>query len=317
MDYNDAEIQLSMICRSKCFKELDLDGIILHIVERSDKNIQKWYFEKGSRNNLPDSLEKFIDELKSFIQERGIYQIKRYSEESWIDYLMRIKHLKDSHRISNDEIIRKLRSEEAPQTIESIFYSSNEFDDIFSRVDEFSKNKKFEKINAYPGTVKHDKKRPERSEYKIHKEFNFNKRIIVCFKCGKPSHYARNCYSTNEMSMFNKQNEENLDMRFLKLNNIKMRVLFDTGSSINIITKNTLNRLKDLEIEKLEKEVEIKLLNGSCIKSKDSVLLNLKYNDKDIVENFFIIEKGIVDIIVGQKLIKKLSNKRQIFTNRM
>ncbi|KAG0433114.1 hypothetical protein DMUE_5442 [Dictyocoela muelleri] len=88
MDVNEVDIQLFMMSRSRGFYDLDLDGKILHIVEQSDKNIQRWYFQKGSMNKLPDSYEKFVDELKLFIQERGISHIKRYSEESWVNYLI-------------------------------------------------------------------------------------------------------------------------------------------------------------------------------------------------------------------------------------
>ncbi|KAG0419048.1 hypothetical protein EQH57_0593 [Dictyocoela roeselum] len=73
MDLKEAEIQLFMICRRRSFKELDLDDKILYIVEQTDKSIQKWYFEKGSSNNLPDTLEKFIDEPRMFIKERRYY----------------------------------------------------------------------------------------------------------------------------------------------------------------------------------------------------------------------------------------------------
>ncbi|KAG0433115.1 Transposon Ty3-G Gag-Pol polyprotein [Dictyocoela muelleri] len=113
--------------------------------------------------------------------------------------------------------------------------------------------------------------------------------------------------------MVNSKCDENLDMRTVYLNNMKLRALFDSGSSINIITRKFLRRFKNLSIEKLDKNVEIRLLNGSCIKSKESVFFNTLYKVKNIDEKFFIINNGIVDVIIGQKLIKKLTHAAKNF----
>ncbi|KAG0419049.1 hypothetical protein EQH57_0594 [Dictyocoela roeselum] len=95
-------------------------------------------------------------------------------------------------------------------------------------------------------------------------------------------------------------------MRYIKLNNKRMNALFDTGSSINIITRSISNLFRGIKIKMLEKAVEIKLLNGSSIKCNESISLDIEYENKILNEEFFIIESGIVDVIVGQLLVKKL-----------
>ncbi|KAG0440254.1 hypothetical protein DMUE_1874 [Dictyocoela muelleri] len=106
------------------------------------------------------------------------------------------------------------------------------------------------------------------------------------------------------------ENHANLDMRIVRMNGKTMKVLFDTWSSLNIITKNYIKTFENTEIKKkLDSPISIKLLNRTSIKSDLKAKLVVIYQNKKIHENFFIIDNGIVDIIIGRGLIKKFENK--------
>ncbi|KAG0439441.1 hypothetical protein DMUE_2425 [Dictyocoela muelleri] len=117
-------------------------------------------------------------------------------------------------------------------------------------------------------------------------------------------------YSQN--NLVNRDENKNLDMRYIKLNNKRINALFDTGSSINIVTRDISNLFRGIKIKMLENVDEIKLLNGASIKCNESISLDIEYKNKVLKEEFFIIESGIVDVIVGQLLVKKFS-KGKIF----
>ncbi|KAG0438458.1 hypothetical protein DMUE_3077 [Dictyocoela muelleri] len=103
-----------------------------------------------------------------------------------------------------------------------------------------------------------------------------------------------------------KFNGINLELEDIRLNELVKRALFDSGSSINIITRKILKQLKNQEIRVLDEFYSIRLFNGSIIRSNLTLKLNVCHNNKTINDVFYAIENGIVDIILGRKLIENL-----------
>ncbi|KAG0433305.1 hypothetical protein DMUE_5429 [Dictyocoela muelleri] len=95
-----------------------------------------------------------------------------------------------------------------------------------------------------------------------------------------------------------KCNNFNLELEDIRLNELETKALFDSGSSIDIITRKTLKQLKIPEIRVLDEIWKIKLLNGSIIKSHITVRLTVSNENKMIKDTFYVINNGIVDIIL-------------------
>ncbi|KAG0440288.1 hypothetical protein DMUE_1851 [Dictyocoela muelleri] len=93
-----------------------------------------------------------------------------------------------------------------------------------------------------------------------------------------------------------RENNENLDMKNIKINGKKSTVLFDTSSSLNILTEKTLKKLNCCEFKRLEVPIEIKLLNGSIIRANSAVLHSIEHHDIVVKDTFHITNKGIIDI---------------------
>ncbi|KAG0439907.1 hypothetical protein DMUE_2123 [Dictyocoela muelleri] len=60
MDSKEYEIQIFIIKQSRGFKESEISQKFLNIVEQADGSIQRWYFELGSSDKLPEDLDVFI-----------------------------------------------------------------------------------------------------------------------------------------------------------------------------------------------------------------------------------------------------------------
>ncbi|KAG0441446.1 hypothetical protein DMUE_1048 [Dictyocoela muelleri] len=70
---------------------------------------------------------------------------------------------------------------------------------------------------------------------------NRNLKSIVCFKCKKAGHIAENCFSKKYSNMTKKIKEcKGIDLEEIELNGVKTGALFDTGSSLNLITDKAL-----------------------------------------------------------------------------
>ncbi|KAG0440541.1 Retrovirus-related Pol polyprotein from transposon opus [Dictyocoela muelleri] len=242
----------------------------------------------------------------------GVSQTRKYKDESWVEYLHRLRYIQATTSCSNEEIIKKLRCDISPRTIECIFYSTNDFEDMIARVEELSRKKiDFSHKNSYKD-FKASTNRFDNDILDLNTETKINKKVLKCFKCGKSGHIARTCYSKNHRNMLinKKINDTKLDMRKILINDIEISALFDSGSSINILTRKIANRMRNVNITKLSKPVEINLLNGSCIKTSYILNCEVIYDNNKIEETFNVIETGIIDVIVGKDLMDKFNNTK-------
>jgi len=91
--------------------------------------------------------------------------------------------------------------------------------------------------------------------------------------------------------------------------NVPLKVLFDTGANINVITKNSFNKLKNRKIYKTDNEIEIKLADSAIIRTNYYTTLKIKLSDDLIInEEFHIIDynHSYYDTIIGRSIQKKI-----------
>ncbi|KAF9760725.1 hypothetical protein NGRA_3044 [Nosema granulosis] len=116
--------------------------------------------------------------------EQALESLHRYSDESWSNYITRLKDKATNNKLSEEEVFKKLRREEAPEILRTFFYAFKiSLDTLIERVKEFELNAR------------------EIQERKIGNRINMarksshtrDKAQIVCFTCNEKGHYSYEC----------------------------------------------------------------------------------------------------------------------------
>ncbi|KAG0428449.1 hypothetical protein DMUE_5821 [Dictyocoela muelleri] len=100
----------------------------------------------GSKGNLPNSFDAFLDKLKEFIKWKSLYQIKKYGEESWSEYISRLRFNCSISNKDDEDIISKLRRDVALKVIRCIFYSTDSLSTIRQRFQELEDTDNWKRI---------------------------------------------------------------------------------------------------------------------------------------------------------------------------
>ena len=86
-----------------------------------------------------------------------------------------------------------------------------------------------------------------------------------------------------------------------------LKILYDSGANINVITTNGFNKLKNKEIEECEPQ-NITFADGTSVSSKSVTTLKININNScTIIEKFYIVDfnNPYFDIVMGRKIQKK------------
>ena len=106
------------------------------------------------------------------------------------------------------------------------------------------------------------------------------------------------------------QQYSDIDGDKVKVNDGSAYSVFDSGSSLNIITRNLLNQLKIRKPTLCDIPMQISMLNGDKIVSREKVLLNISNNGVSVSYYYWVIDKGLVNLIIGNNLLKLIRVKK-------
>ena len=139
---------------------------------------------------------------------------------------------------------------------------------------------------------------------------NSNKNNITCYSCGQKGHISTFC-SNRKDDRNNKRNlmiqENNCDdilRKIVDLNGHKVDCVMDSGSSVNIVTENLLERIGFNGERKSCKNVSLTFLNGSSLEGNCKVSLKLWLDGVFRTLDFYVISRGIEDIILSNSSIR-------------
>ncbi|KAG0435658.1 Retrovirus-related Pol polyprotein from transposon 17.6 [Dictyocoela muelleri] len=181
-----------------------------------------------------------------------------------------------------------------------IFFTSElTLECMIERIGEWEKITEIKKFNDFTSKRKDNNK-------------NKNANNIKCFKCEKFGHYANKCNinkieKNKNLNMCNADDEYDVKKDKIKINNSEYVAIFDSGSSVNLVSFNFVKKL-NLTPENLKKNKTIKLVDGRKIVLTSKVNFDVEYKGNLLNLEFLILKNAIANIIIGSKSIEDLNN---------
>ncbi|KRH93151.1 hypothetical protein M153_14070001, partial [Pseudoloma neurophilia] len=84
------------------------------IIARCDQSLQTWYFERGSQQSLPTEWSEFKEMFIQQAADSGLEKVEKYKDESWGNYLKRLKMEAQRRKLDDNEVLKVLKGREAP-----------------------------------------------------------------------------------------------------------------------------------------------------------------------------------------------------------
>lgn len=300
MNEKQIKIILFLLEGSKGFSQLTPREQMTETVTRGTAQIHEWFFEQGISDSLPTSWAEFKIKLINFCTENTIECLRKFSDEKWSQYIFRLNEWAISKNVSKQDLINKIKTENCSHDIKMILLTNQEdISELISRIKEYEE-----------WTSKAKPKEKTQRE-----RIGTENKIIRCYNCEVIGHKSFECPKPKkrENQKINAMSEEN-DIRRekAKLNDFEYFVLLDSGSSVNVIHKDILKKIKNVKLEKLKYQTNIKLINGTSLNIKEQAYLNVSIYNRSQLTMFNVYENGIKDVILGWNFLNAKNKNESI-----
>ncbi len=223
------------------------------------------------------------------------------------EYLKRLQMLATVKSIFENEILKKLKFDPTPRDMQNLFLSFsvnlNSFVEKVKELEDVNKKKV-----AYQRANNIFSKKSERK----------SKNGIKCYKCSETEHIAPNCPKNKNLGKNNKKkiflavNKSEIDGYTIKIGGVKYFCIFNTGSSVNIVSLKFLNKnLKPINIVDENDSMKVKLLNNNVIELNSKCKIEIEFKEKKFEDTFYILDDNVVDLLIGIVMIKKFEEKKE------
>ncbi|KAG0442406.1 Retrovirus-related Pol polyprotein from transposon 17.6 [Dictyocoela muelleri] len=312
MNERDVRVEIFMFEGEDNFDTLSLRAKMTQLVKRSNSEVKEWFYEMGIEEKLPESWNEFKIKIIDFCCGQGIDNIRKYKEELWSQYLERLRCCAKDKNISEEDVLKKLRRDKAPKTLQMIFYSFNvSLKDIYLRILEWERYNysiNLPRENTYSNDNFNDKNKHLKGR------LNDHKKRIKCFKCNELGHYSNECNKKDDKINILRGDFKRgckLDIDKIKIQGKDFMAIFDTGACESVITSKILKKISRENIFK--RENEFTLINGDTVKINRGIKLDIIYKGKNIKEIFNIVENDKnEEILLSNNLVKKLRTEVKI-----
>ncbi|KAG0435277.1 hypothetical protein DMUE_4800 [Dictyocoela muelleri] len=231
------KIEIFMIESEDSFETLSLRSQMTRLVRNGNVDIKNWYYKMGADGTIPSTYDEFKSRFIDFCCGESIEHMIRYRDEPWSKYLDRLRCASKEKNISEDDVFRKLRSDPAPRTLQTIFYSFGvKLSDVIERVIEWEN---------YMSKGNFSKRMPTKNSEKefLKAKDNTKKLDVRCYKCNEIGHYSIKCKIKKEkLNVVDKKKcyDEKLDTEAIFIQGQRFTAIFDTGASESVITSKIL-----------------------------------------------------------------------------
>ena len=323
MNEREVKKELFLLEGEEGFEEKSLRGKMTVVIKKSCKELSEKFYDLGVEERLPVSWTTFKEFVVSYCTEQGIDSVRKFGEETWSKYLLRLREWARMRNIPDESIFKKMRSENLPQPLQVVFYSVGlSFETAVNRIEEwelFNSQRGF--ASKKTSSVKNDEfisnikeKRPikcfkcgEMGHYKSECRVK-DMSSIRCFKCQKLGHYSNHCKDTNINNNVELNVRSDIDERKVKIQNKIFKAVFDTGASESMICSGVLKKLKNFKLN--EEKREYFLFNGKSDKTMGNVDLVFIYKGKEYEENFNVVnDDSRINILLCNRIVKEIEGK--------
>lgn len=305
MTETEVKRELFILEFTRGFDEMNIKNKMMLVMEKCQNELKDWFYEQGIGGNLPDTWEEFSNQIVDVCTEKALMQIQKYKDEPWSNYISRLRDKARTTNMHDEEVLKKLRREEAPEVLRTLFYSFGiSLDALIQRVEEYEVNiKGYQERKASRRGVSYTRKTDQTKNI-----FNGD-----CYTCNKKGHYSYECPEKQNSSSINSLNKDltsfGLDMDYVKLNMVSVRAVFDSGACESVITSGLLKRLRIKQFVKTRKE--FKFIDGSVVVVTRMVDISIEYRDITVVERFNVVENDVDEtVLLGNTLTKFLRRKK-------
>lgn len=97
------------------FLERGIRSQLSRIAKYGDRLFKEWIVDRGCSNNCPESWEEFKPQIINYCIGKTLEMIEKYSEESWSDYIIRLKDAAKRNGLAEENVIKKLKTMRVPE----------------------------------------------------------------------------------------------------------------------------------------------------------------------------------------------------------
>lgn len=306
--------------------EDDFEGLthrakVSRVARQGDDEFTDWLMKKDIEGELPESWPEFKQLIISYCTGTTMKSIHQYDNETYSNYIKRLRDISKLNGIQEEEVITKLQKSYTDYRFQPIIYAGNlDISNIIEKVEfieTLNNNTRRNKISKSSEKTRYNRQHNHQDP----KRFTFDKKSIQCYNCKKYGHYKNECQSSSENKQLNtlekakcmREIKSNIDVRKVQIEGVEMDVLFDSGACESIIGLKTVRKLiKNPRFD--EQKKNLKFFNNSEFNIKRTIDLNISYNGKTFLDTFNVYEDPKCDkILLCYNTIKFLQEKEKEF----